>query len=49
MDGEVVPRTGTGERVVLSHERVHVGLRLVWETLGRCFPRDDRRALDACS
>ena len=26
-----------------SIPRAHVGLRLVWETLGRCFPRDDRR------
>ncbi len=29
--------------------RAHVGLRLVWETLGRCFPHDDMRVLDACS
>jgi hypothetical protein len=29
--------------------RAHVGLLLVWETLGRCFPHDDRRTLDTCS
>ncbi len=32
-----------------SAESYKVGLRLVWETLGRCFPHDDRRALDVCS
>jgi hypothetical protein len=27
----------------------HVGLSLVWEMFGRCFPHDDKRALDVCS
>jgi hypothetical protein len=44
-----VIRTGAGVWVVLAHCAAHVGLRLVWETLGRCFPRHDSRALDVCS
>ncbi len=47
--GKLAPGLGRVNGWSWPIARAHVGLRLVWETLGRCFPRDDRRALDAYS
>jgi hypothetical protein len=47
--GKLTPGLGRVSGLSWPITRSHVGLRLVWETIGRCFPLDDRRALDVCS
>ncbi len=34
---------GSSDPLLRFHYTGHVGLRLVWEMLGRCFPRDGKR------